>query len=276
MTRTDRATLDLGQRFGQGGQGTVHEVRNRRINGQWDVAYKEYEPEVLDSLDVSALGAMADLVGQLPGWDAAWLCDKTAWPAELVESGGSVTGFLMRAVPQRFAFDLRTLSGTTRKLATMEFLLNDDAYVGQIGLQVSDRDRLLVLADLADTLARLHAMEIVVGDLSPKNLLFTTGASPECFLIDCDAMRLRGVEALPQVETPDWQIPLDEPKGTPQGDAYKFALLAVRVFARDQSSTDPGRLAAISPGLADLAAGALSHPPADRPDPAQWAVRLRD
>lgn len=276
MSRTDRATLTLGQRLGQGGQGTVHEVLNRKINGQWDVAFKEYDPDVLRHLDIAALTAMTDLIGRLPGWDAAWLCDKTAWPAELVEAEGAVTGFLMRSVPHRFSFDLRTLSGTVRKLTTMEFLLNDDAYVGQIGLQVSERDRLLVLADLADTLARLHSMDIVVGDLSPKNLLFTTGASPECFLIDCDAMRLGGAEALPQVETPDWQIPADEQKGTPESDAYKFALLAVRVFARDQASTDLARLAAISPALADLAAAGLHQPPSLRPDPRQWAARLRE
>ncbi|MEV4114620.1 hypothetical protein [Nonomuraea sp. NPDC049695] len=275
MSRTDRAALKLGRRLGQGGQGAVHEVLDRKINGQWDVVYKEYDPDVLRQLDVAALTAMTDLIGRLPGWDAAWLCDKTAWPAGLVESGDAVTGFLMRSVPHRFSFDLRTLSGAERKLATVEFLLNDDAYVGQIGLRVSERDRLLLLADLADTLARLHSMDIVVGDLSPKNLLFATEASPECFLIDCDAMRLGGVEALPQVETPDWQIPAAEQKGTPQSDAYKFALLAVRVFARDQSSTDLGRLAAVSPALADLATAALHQPPSQRPAPAQWATQLR-
>ncbi|MFC4118237.1 hypothetical protein [Nonomuraea zeae] len=275
MSRTDRATLSLGRRLGQGGQGTVHEVLDRKINRQWDVAYKEYDPDVLQRLDVTALTAMTDLIGRLQGWDAAWLCDKTAWPAGLVEADGAVTGFLMRAVPHRFSFDLRTLSGTVRKLTTMEFLLNDDAYVGQIGLRVSERDRLLLLADLADTLARLHSMDIVVGDLSPKNLLFSTEGSPECFLIDCDAMRLGGTEALPQVETPDWQIPSDEQKGTPQSDAYKFALLTVRVFARDQSATDLGRLAAVSPALADLASAGLHQPPSQRPAPAQWATLLR-
>ncbi|MFI9594711.1 hypothetical protein [Nonomuraea sp. NPDC052265] len=275
MSGTDRADLVLGRRLGQGGQGTVHEVPGRRINGQWDVAYKEYDPAVLPHLDAGVLTEMAGLIGRLPGWDAAWLCDKTAWPAEVVESGGEVRGFLMRSVPHRFSVGLRTLSGTERRPATMEFLLNDDAYVGGIGLRISDRDRLLLLADLADTLARLHAMDIVVGDLSPKNLLFATEGSPECFLIGCDAMRLAGAEALPQMETPDWQIPADEPKGTPQGDAYKFALLAVRVLARDQTSTDLGRLAAAGPGLADLAAAAL-HGPADRrPGPERWAGELR-
>ncbi|WP_433516647.1 hypothetical protein ACQP2T_14365 [Nonomuraea sp. CA-143628] len=275
MSRTDRAALNLGRRLGQGGQGTVHEVLDRKINRQWDVAYKEYDPDVLRRLDITALTAMTDLIDGLQGWDAAWLCDKTAWPAGLVEADGAVTGFLMRSVPHRFSFDLRTLSGTVRKLTTMEFLLNDDAYVGQIGLRVSERDRLLLLADLADTLARLHSMDIVVGDLSPKNLLFSTEGSPECFLIDCDAMRLGGAEALPQVETPDWQIPADEQTGTPQSDVYKFALLTVRVFARDQASTDLGRLAAVSPALADLAAAGLHQPPSERPALAQWGTLLR-
>ncbi|MEV4284851.1 hypothetical protein AB0K40_05050 [Nonomuraea bangladeshensis] len=276
MSRTDRDTLTLGRRLGQGGQGTVHEVLNRRINGQWDVAYKEYDPGVLESLDTAALAAMTDLIGRLPGWDAAWLCDKTAWPAELVETGGAVSGFLMRAVPQRYFFDLRTLSGAERRPATLEFLLNADAYVAGIGLRISDRDRLLLMADLAGTLARLHAMDIVVGDLSPKNLLFSTDAPPECFLIDCDAMRLAGAEAMPQVETPDWRLPEGEEKGTPGGDAYKLALLVVRMFARDQTSADPGRLAAVSPALADLAAAGLQEDPALRPGPEQWAAALRE
>lgn len=273
--RADRAALTLGQRLGQGSQGTVYEVLDRKINAQWDVAFKEYEPDVLRHLDSDALTAMAELIGRLPGWDAAWLGDKTAWPAELVEADGAVTGFLMRSVPHRFCFDLRTPSGTVRKPTTMEFLLNDDAYAGQFGLQVSERDRLLVLADLADTLARLHSMDIVVGELSPKNLLFTTGATPECFLIGCDAMRLGGAQALPQVETPGWQIPRDEQRGTPQSDAYNFALLAVRVFARDQTSADLTRLAAVSPALADLARAGLYQVPANRPVPSQWAAQLR-
>ncbi|QYC40961.1 hypothetical protein Nocox_16740 [Nonomuraea coxensis DSM 45129] len=276
MSRTDRATLTLGRRLGQGGQGTVHEVLNRRVNGQWDVVYKEYDAGVLRSLDVAALTAMTDLVGRLPGWDAAWLCDKTAWPAELVETDGAVSGFLMRAVPQRYFFDLRTLSGAERRPATLEFLLNDDAYVAGVGLRISDRDRLLLMADLAGTLARLHAMDIVVGDLSPKNLLFSADAPPECFLIDCDAMRLAGAEAMPQVETPDWRLPGGEEKGTPRGDAYKLALLVVRIFARDQTSTDPGRLAAVSPALADLAAAGLQEDPELRPGPEQWAAALRE
>lgn len=277
----DHGALTLGRRLGQGGQGAVHEVTDRRINeaddGGWEVAYKEYNAAVLPQLDAAALAASVALPGELSAAEGRWLCEKTAWPAALVERQGSVSGFLMRRVPDRFLFTLQSLGGTTPgapRLANLEYLLNSDDYVARIGLSVSERDRLLLLTDLAATLTRLHRIGITVGDLSPKNLLFTTGTPPECFLIDCDAMRLRGTGVLPQAETPDWQIPDGEEKATRASDVYKLALLAVRLFARDQTSRDPAALASVSPELSDLARAGLDPDPARRPSPAQWAEQL--
>ncbi|MEU9118854.1 DUF4189 domain-containing protein [Streptomyces sp. NPDC048506] len=274
-------TLTLGRQLGQGGQGTVYQVPNKKINeadgGGWDVAYKEYGAAVLPDLDAAALASRVDLLGELSAAEGRWLCDKTAWPAAVVERQGSACGFLMRAVPDRFHFTFRSLTGTTsgtRRLANLEFLLNDDSYVAGIGLAVSERDRLVLLADLAATLARLHRIGITVGDLSPKNLLFTTDPQPECFLIDSDAMRLRGVTVLPQAETPDWQVPAGEEKATRASDVYKLALLAIRLFARDQTATDPAALTALSPQLGDLARSGLNPDPARRPTPAVWAEQL--
>jgi serine/threonine protein kinase len=277
MSQIDRGTLTLGRRLGHGGQGAVCAVANRTINQNWDVVYKEYNPGTLPHVQVNALTAMADLVSALPRPAGEWLCERTSWPAAVVESNGQVTGFLMRAVPDRFRFDLQNLSaagGASKKLATLEFLLNDDAYVAQIGLLISERDRLLLLADIAATLSRLHSMNITVGDLSPKNLLFATTPAPECFLIDCDAMRLADMDVLPQVETPDWQVPAGERKGTRHSDAYKFALLAIRMFARDQAATDPAALAAVDTTLGDLARAGTATDPDQRPSPAEWAEHL--
>ncbi|MEU5157832.1 hypothetical protein AB0I03_26445, partial [Glycomyces sp. NPDC021274] len=192
-------------------------------DGGWDVVYKEYATTVLPGLDPAALTAQVGLLRELSAAEGRWLCGKTAWPAALVERDGRACGFLMRAVPDRFRFTFKSLAGTsagTRRLANLEYLLNDDNYVAGIGLTISDHDRLLVLADLAATLTRLHRLGITIGDLSPKNLLFTTTPQPECFLIDCDAMRLRGTTVLPQAETPDWQIPPGEEKATRASDIY--------------------------------------------------------
>lgn len=77
--------LTLGRQLGQGGQGTVHQVVNKKINkavdGGWDVAYKEYSPAVLPELDAAALASQVDLPSTLSTVEGRWLCDKTAWPA---------------------------------------------------------------------------------------------------------------------------------------------------------------------------------------------------
>ncbi|MFI1314716.1 DUF4189 domain-containing protein [Streptomyces albidoflavus] len=277
----DHGTLALGRRLGRGGQGTVYEVTNKRVTsprgGGWDAVYKEYAPPVLAQLDVAALETLVGLPGGSTAAQGQWLCERTAWPAAVVRRQGVTCGFLMRAVPERFMFDLRGLGTTVvgRHLANMEYLLNDDAYVAGIGLVVSDRDRFLLLADLAETLDRFHAMGVTVGDLSPKNLLFTTTPRPACFFIDCDAVRLRGATALPQADTPDWEVPAGERKATPASDAYKLALLAVRLLGRHQTSTDPAALASYSPELGRLARAGLGHDPAARPEPGQWTAPLK-
>ncbi|MFJ5229787.1 hypothetical protein ACIQBJ_07755 [Kitasatospora sp. NPDC088391] len=278
----DFAALALGGELGRGGQGTVHRVRNKRINesaadGGWEVVYKEYAPSVLPQVDAAALAAAVALPTRLTGEQGRWLCEKTAWPAAVVRRGGQTCGFLMRAVPDRFRFTLRTMATGNQgppRLATLEYLLNPDAYVAGIGLTVTDRDRLLLLADLATTLDRLHRFGVAVGDLSPKNLLFALGPRPECFLIDCDAARTDGATVLPQAETPDWQVPPGEERGTRHSDTHKLALLAVRLFARDQGATDPAALAAVDPALGALARASLGTDPAARPAPAAWAEQL--
>ncbi|MFB7666926.1 hypothetical protein ACFC1R_23750 [Kitasatospora sp. NPDC056138] len=274
--------LALGRRLGQGGQGAVHQVLNKRINegagnGGWEVVYKEYNASVLPQLDAAALEAGVALLNGLSAAEGRWLCEATAWPAAVVQRQGQACGFLMRAVPDRFHFTFQTLTGTnagTRHLTKMQYLLNDDAYIAGIGLTVSDQDRLLLLAELATTLARLHRLGVTVGDISPNNLLFDTFPQPACFLIDCDAMRLRGATVLPQAETPDWQVPAGEERATAASDVYKLGLLAVRLFARDQTATDPAALARTSPALGDLARASLDPDPARRPTPEMWAELL--
>ncbi|GLZ78104.1 hypothetical protein Afil01_29110 [Actinorhabdospora filicis] len=273
----DHDSLNLGERVGQGGQGTVYRVPDLRINTKWTVVYKEYHdgaggPDVLSTVDVGALTAMVELIEQLPLETGKWLWTRTSWPAHIVHRRGRPSGFLMRTVPGRFHFRLKSRSDPrgTRRLANAEFLLNEDSYTTSIGLRAGDRDRLLLLADLARTLSRLHSLNIAVGDLSPKNLLFCLAPRHECFLIDCDAMSLRGRTVLPQAETPDWQVPAGEEKGTRRSDAYKFALLAIRLLARDQTTTDPARLAGIDAKLGSLARAGLAAHPGTRPALESW------
>jgi hypothetical protein len=275
VPRIDISSLSLGAELGSGGQGTVTAVAGLQADGQ-PAVLKTYSAAAAATLDSAALEAAIALPRELSPDDSSWLRDTAAWPAVLVEDGGAACGFLMRAVPGACYFDFRTQTrGSVRKLADMAFLLNPDSYLARSGLQINDRDRIDLLASVAGTLARLHALEVIAGDLSPKNLLFSLAPPAGCFLIDCDAMHVRDRSALPQVQTPDWEVPAGEAAATAAADAYKLALLAIRLFARDQSSTDPAALTAISPRLGHLAETSLTCGPATRPAPRDWISPLR-
>jgi hypothetical protein len=275
VPRVDISSLSLNQDLGRGGQGRVAAVDGFKVHGAWPAAVKIYAKDHQRNADASILETMVALPRQLSVADRDFLLDNTAWPAVMAEEDGAVCGFLMRTVPADFYFDFqyRTM-GPQRKLADVAFLLNSDAYVRDAGIVVDDRQRLLLLKDVATLLTRLHAIDIVVGDLSPKNLLFKLDPRPRCFLIDCDASQLGGQTVLAQVETPDWEAPSGETKATTATDAYKFGLLAVRLFARDQSARDVSALTNVSPELGQLATRCLQSDPHSRPSPEDWTSAL--
>jgi eukaryotic-like serine/threonine-protein kinase len=277
LPRVDISNLPLDGELGRGGQGRVTAVGGFLINGHYPAAVKTYSPEALGEMDPAALEEVVGFPRQLGPDDANWLYENTAWPAVVVEDAGTTCGFLMRVIPQQYYLDFRThTQGTRQKPADLAFLLNSDQYVSSLGITVSEQDRLALLGVLASALARLHDLDVCVGDLSPKNVLFSLGPSgPGCFILDCDAMRVRGHTVLKQVHTPDWEVPDGEPTATVAADACKFGLLAIRMFARDQSSRDRTALSGIDPELGRLAELSQHPDPAQRPGPAAWSEALQ-
>jgi hypothetical protein len=274
--RMDLGLLDVGDELGRGGQGKVFDVRNVLVEGVWRAALKLYAQDTLARLDAAALEKLVAFGRGLPAKDRHWLYDNFAWPVSVVMKGSLVCGFLMRRVPADYYFDFRTQTqGLRRMPSNVEFLLNPDEYVENAGIQVTDHDRLRILEAVAVSLARLHDFDVKIGDLSPKNVLFRLQPYPSCFFIDCDSVRLGSETALEQVETTDWQAPEGEPRATRETDSYKFGLLAIRLFARDQTTVDPTKIEAISPALGGLAIRSQNADPALRPAPRQWVSDLK-
>ncbi|WP_112469651.1 hypothetical protein [Streptomyces triticisoli] len=270
-------------RLGGGGQGTVYGVPAPpgKFAGEY-LAYKEYGPGI--GYDADVLHDMVCFRLQLPKAERDFLDQRLAWPRAMVYTGSppallppsrnadtAVRGFLMQRVTRAYELHSPMLPGP--KQQALEFLLNDDGYGARIGLFVNDAQRLQLLLDLARTLQRLHGNSLVVGDLSPKNVLFTLIGQPRCLFIDCDSMRYRDKDVLPQVDTPDWEVP-EPQKGTIASDSWKFGLIATRVFNRDQSSTELGPLRAVSTELVGLAQRARRPDPPRRPAMSEWVTAL--
>jgi len=131
-----------------------------------------------------------------------------------------------------------------------------------------------MLRSLAGALARLHEIGVVVGDLSPRNVLFSYGSSARCLLIGCDGIQLNGETALSGVQTPDWEVPVGEVRTTMASDAYKFGLLAIRLLARDPKSRDESAIASVSAELGRLASLSQHLDPMRRPGPNAWIGAL--
>ena len=269
----DIGRVTKGRKFNAGGQGSVWAVEDRTINGSWPVAYKEYHARMRPALKADVLSEMAGFIASLPPDTGRWLAERTAWPAMLVTDSAGVSGFLMRQIPERF-FRRFAFDPEKPQPAGFQYLLNPPAYFVRAGFAITPRQRFELLLDLAGTLVRLHSLGVVVGDVSPNNVLFCLDGTPSCFLIDCDAMALHGKWALPAVETPNWGLPSGERMGAATGDTYKFALLAARLFAGEQDGRDVTVLRAADEAVGRLAEQSLSVAPARRPVLEHWLGAL--
>jgi hypothetical protein len=260
----------IGAELGTGGQGTVFALP--RLPAQ---VYKAYASDLLAKLDSAVLTAMVELPAGLSAADRRALLERAAWPTAAAERDGQLCGFVMSLVPPHFHTRLRFPRGYDERLGQVQLLLNEEQYLSDRELTVDDHFRLELLHDIAASLRLFHRLGIVVGDLSPNNLLFSRTTRPRSYFIDCDAMQIHGRTVLPQIETTDWQVPsAAEPLGTPAGDAYKFSLFCVRLFAGDQSTTDPSAVLPAGRQIHDLAVRGLDAEPAARPGLDVWQKAL--
>lgn len=277
MTSPVGQEIDVGrlhrlEMLGDGGQGTVYRVA---VPGQaGPMAHKEYKSSARPEVDWPALRELVAFLGTLDDDTRLWLTEHAAWPTTIVSQHGLPQGFLMRLAPDDCIVELRMPSERKRQLLAFEYLLNPVSYLVRLGLTVTESDRLVLLRELADVLSRLHRLGIVVGDLSPKNVVISLPPGPRCFLIDCDAVRRAGVSVLPQLQTPDWAVPAGEELATAGSDVYKIGLLAVRLLAGDQTTTDLAHIPISMPHLTDVIRRSLASPPEVRPSPAEWVSAL--
>ncbi|GHH87194.1 hypothetical protein [Streptomyces capitiformicae] len=266
-------TLALGDRIGDGGQGEVFDV-----TGPGRLLYKSYrEPHKVDGKELAALVALRQ--GLAPA-DRDRLDRETAWPLCRVVDGGRVTGFLMHRAPDSMTW--RTSRGDTR-LNELSYLLRAPKAAWQAVAQPTPAERHALVVAAVELFQWLHALGLVVGDVSQANVLWTVRPGPAVHLLDCDGVRLVGrPPVLEQADTPDWHDPLAVPGTvTVDSDRYKVALLVGRVLSQDAYSA-PGRRLEPLPGVLDdrreHAVRALwdqaAEPRGGRPHLGQWRIAL--
>ncbi len=262
--------------IGQGRQGVVYRAPDVQTKFAASMVYKEYRAQARAGVDFIALAAMPALVDEsLPHAEAERLISIAAWPCALVEDDGTSTGFVMPAIRDQFFVQLTMVNGVSSTTAEFERLLNHSSVLAARGIAVDDVQRYSLLREVAAGLAFLHKHGVCVGDISPKNLLFSLAPREAVYFIGCDAVRINGVSALPQRETPGWRAPVGEELATIYSDAYKLGLLALRLMAGDHDTTNPHQLPSNTPGLLrQIITDTLSKAPQQRPLPETWIYVL--
>jgi serine/threonine protein kinase len=277
-----RAIGDL-DRLGQGGQGVVYNAPKVVTDFTDSMVYKEYhdgsggKSDILATLNVAALKAMPDFLESLPYVEGAKLIKIAAWPCRVVEHNGQVRGFVMPSIPDQFMIELFTAKGPSRVMAEFQHVLNKPEDVARRlnGRIITEREKYELLGRAASALEFLHSHNVCVGDISPKNLLFSLTGPTAVYFVDCDAMRVNGVSLTHQLETPGWEIPSGQEKATPYSDRFKFGLLALRLLVGDQDIRDPSRLPSSVPAdVKQLITETLKQPPTSRPEFSRWKSAL--
>lgn len=263
-------------KIGQGGQGVVYGAPNVTTKFAASMVYKEYKAQTLAEIDLTALAAMPALVeDSLSYRQAERLVSIAAWPCALVENDGTTTGFVMPAIPDQFLILLTTVKGVSNTTAEFQHLLNHSSVLAARGLEINDAQRYSLLREVASGLAFLHNHGVCVGDISPKNLLFSLTPHEAVYFIDCDAMRINDISALTQVETPGWDTPPGEELATIYSDTYKLGLLALRLLAGDHDTKSLEHLPPTTPSLLrQIITDTLNNEPHRRPLPEAWTYVL--
>ncbi|WP_327722808.1 hypothetical protein OG381_48545 (plasmid) [Streptomyces sp. NBC_00490] len=264
--------LDIGVDLGRGAVGTVSRLRQPPVGFTGKLVFKRYLPGAREQVDEAILRRFIAFPDTLSTADTELMRERLAWPlAAVYQTPGVVSGFLMSEIPSHYTLDIR---GPKAAPAGVEFLLNGPVYERRLGITVDRTARLCLLLDLGRLLVRLHELGVVVGDLSPKNVLFSLAGPISCFLIDCDSMGVQGAHLLPPLETPGWEVPSGEDPLTRASDSYKFTLLAMRLFAGDQNTRDPQALSEVSPKLGRLATATARDRLEARPRISEWLAPL--
>ncbi|MFC4029912.1 hypothetical protein ACFO3J_00335 [Streptomyces polygonati] len=240
------AALDLGEKLGSGGQGDVLRVRNRP--GE---VLKRYFTDTADGVSMRYLVEFPDT---LPDSEREALLRQTAWPLARVVKHGKVVGFLMREVPASFVGQTR--AGT--QLRELQYLLYPPKPLWGDIVPLDIHGRIEVAAAFAGLVRILQERQMVIGDISMRNLLWSPGVPARICLIDCDSPTRVGMPpVLPTTDTPDWNDPRQQGGPSPATDLYKLALLVGRTLS----------------GNADVRPGQPLKLPADTPEPIVTAVR---
>lgn len=305
---------DLGrlEKIGQGGTAVIFRAPDLRLPDVSVVVVKKYKASTLRHAGPGLLPGLLALVRfrERLADEARRVWDRRiVWPVRVVVDGDAAVGILMRLIPKNYFHSYIGHSGPKTMGIEVDALFGAPADTAKIGLPVVDtQTRLEVVLGIAKSYAMMHEADVVIGDISHRNVMFDPRRRPASVLVvDADSARVKGSRSAfsSQPHTPGWEPPealraqqaLKRTARSPGAsaseltrlrseyavqsqatDVYKFGLLVARIL-------DPGRQRAVrrdarqavrvlramvGRDAADLLTRSTGDAPKDRPTMTDW------
>jgi hypothetical protein len=203
MNPVQRSDLQLGELLAEGGEGRVFEVRSGPADLGPNRVYKELRrPSPLPEL--SSLVAFPSMLAARDGSLSARVVSSSAWPVSIVVGSDPALalGTVLPRAPNEFW--VRHRDGTNR-LASLSYLANDpDRIAVAYGVMMpapGAPERVALVYALARLLdawqggdGGLLQPQVVHGDLSAKNVLWSLRPAPAVYVLDCDGATVTAEE----------------------------------------------------------------------------------
>jgi serine/threonine protein kinase len=321
MTEIARSSIGRLEQIARGGQGRIYRAPQVHLPSVHSpLVFKEYKPQLALAHGPAirhALGTMVAIRARADEAVRIRIDARSMWPLAVVVEREIGVGLIMRELSDEFFTTIRYSTGTVERVVReIQLYTQSKARIKARGLSPLDAEnRLYLLFKIASHLSFLHdSLNIVVGDISGKNIAFSPGAGGprgmRAVFIDTDSFRNGdSVPPMAQPNTPDWEAPevLDFSQRAramvqtesnkyeiarlrsrarvqhKESDAYKFGLLTLRLFhqgedaslVRVSDSAAAQLLKHLGPRRASVLMRTLDPLPQNRPSMATVAEAIR-
>lgn len=270
--------------IGRGGEGLVYLVRSMP-----NIVFKEFKQFPGHTPNRIALEEIINLPSRMDSVERQWINERTTWPQQIVTKGPTMCGFIMPLIGPEY-FRMHGARIAPKKVAcewnylSMREKFRTNTNIHSEIPQVSPLEALKVVGDLARTMEILHKYDMVIGDVSGRNLLWTDRPALRVLVIDVDSFHFEGKTGVASPkQSPDWDDPYLGPNNnftTKASDRYKLALAAYRaVWSATTDRPDPSKRdvpscpVGIDESIRDLVRRGLG-PESTRPEPSEWVAAV--
>jgi serine/threonine protein kinase len=216
MNKVEFSEIKGAVKIGGGSQANIYKIPAGSLY-KTAVALKKYKNKHLSSNETaieSYLDELISIKNRMSDDHKRILDQYTTWPIRIIYENGKACGYVMHLIPDMFFTNIGIpLGGTEKVPSSLDFILHGSKFRADNNLpRITDKGMARIVFFLLQVLAVIHEENIILGDLSPSNVLMYIDNQKQSdnrtLFIDTDSFRILGnTHPLKQLHSPCWIPP---------------------------------------------------------------------